>query len=213
MVQKTIAQSLSPTGHFSLASVLFSCVLALSSLLLDAPSVAAHEDEKPFALTRPDFRFTRPRFIVGLRGGLAINRANGGIYDFIMKDLTLNDADFYAPAFTLDFAVRTWAWLDVVVGFEVTGGRSNSEYRHFIEEGGSAIKQKTTLTQIPLTLSLKFFPMGRGRQVGTYAWIRSTIVPYIGGGVGATWDQFKQRGDFIDLTDSLIFEATLISNG
>ena len=51
--------------------------------------------------------------------------------------------------------------------------------------------------QIPLTTSLKFYPLGRGRRVGKHAWVRSTLVPYLGGGIGATWYQLKQKGEFV----------------
>ena len=46
---------------------------------------------------------------------------------------------------------------------------------------GAPIKQKTTLTQVPLVASLKLYPMGRGRQVGEHVWVRSRFVPYLGG--------------------------------
>jgi opacity protein-like surface antigen len=38
--------------------------------------------------------------------------------------------------------------------------------------------------------------------VGQYAWIRKAVVPYIGGGIGGTWYELKQKGDFVHETDS-----------
>jgi opacity protein-like surface antigen len=37
--------------------------------------------------------------------------------------------------------------------------------------------------------------------VGQYAWIRKAVVPYIGGGIGATWYELRLKGDFVDETD------------
>ena len=67
--------------------------------------------------------------------------------------------------------------------------------------------------QIPLTTSLKFYPLGRGRRVGKYAWVRSTWVPYLGGGIGATWYQLKQKGDFVDPMTLSIFGDERESSG
>ncbi len=155
--------------------------------------------------------------ILGVRGGAAFNRAEGEIYDFLTDNLTLSDSDFYAPAFTIDVSVRATSWLDVVAGFEVSERRNKSEFRDFVE-AGAPIKQKTRLTQIPLTTSLKFYPLGRGRQVGRYGWVRSTWVPYLGGGIGATWYELRQKGDFVVTDPSSpffkdIFEAEVQSEG
>ena len=196
-----------------LVRVLLGSLLALSSLAVDTGPIAAHDADQGSSAARPDFRFKPPWVILGLRGGWAFNRTDGEIYDFFEQNLTLNDSDFDGPAFAMDVAVRAMSWMDVVAGFEVSGRRSKSEFRNFVEASGASIEQKTTLTQVPLTLSLKLYPLGRGRQVGEYAWVRSTLVPYVGGGIGATWYKLKQKGDFVDFADLSIFEAELESDG
>jgi opacity protein-like surface antigen len=188
------------------------------SLALGTHPISAHAEEEPSAT--PDFRFKQPWVIIGMRGGWAFNRSDSEIFDFLKQNLTLNDPDFDGPAFALDVGVRTTSWMDVVLGFEVSGRKSKSRFRNFVEQigdveqngDGDEIKQKTTLTQIPLTASLKLYPIGRGRQVGKHAWIRATFVPYVGGGLGATWYKLKQDGDFVDFTDLSIFEAELESD-
>ena len=138
-------------------------------------------------LPRLDFQFDEPKMSIGFRGGWAFNRSNGEIYDFLTNELTLSNSDFDAPAFTVDFSWRLISWLDVVFGVEYSGRKQKSEDRHFTEVNGSPIVQDTRLTQVPLTVSLKIYPIGRGKQVGQYAWIRKAVVPYIGGGIGGTW--------------------------
>jgi opacity protein-like surface antigen len=157
---------------------------------------SAQGEEAP--LPRLDFRFDEPRMSFGFRGGWAFNRSKGEIYDFLTDELTLSKSDFDAPAFTVDFSWRLISWLDVVFGVEYSGREQKSEDRHFTEVNGSPIVQKTRLSQVPLTLSLKIYPIGRGEQVGQYAWIRKAVVPYIGGGIGGTWYELKQKGDFVD---------------
>jgi opacity protein-like surface antigen len=149
-------------------------------------------------LPRLDFQFDEPRMSLGFRGGWAFNRSKGEIYDFLTDELTLSKSDFDAPAFTFDFSWRLISWLDVVFGVEFGGREQKSEDRKSNELNGSSINQKTRLTQVPLTLSLKIYPIGRGEQVGQYAWIPKAVVPYIGGGIGGTWYELKQKGDFVD---------------
>jgi opacity protein-like surface antigen len=157
----------------------------------------AGEETGEEPLPRLDFQFHEPKMSVGFRGGWAFNRSNGEIYDFLTDQLTLSNSDFDAPAFTVDFSWRLTSWMDVVFGVEYTGRKQKSEDRHFTEVNGNPIRQKTRLSQVPLTLSLKIYPIGRGKQVGQYAWIRKAVVPYIGGGIGGTWYELKQKGDFV----------------
>jgi opacity protein-like surface antigen len=153
-------------------------------------------------LPRLDFQFDEPRMSLGFRGGWAFNRSKGEIYDFLTDELTLSKSDFDAPAFTVDFSWRLISWLDVVFGVEYSGREQKSEDRGSVEKGTrNPVVQKTRLTQVPLTLSLKIYPIGRGEQVGQYAWIRKAVVPYIGGGIGGTWYELKQKGEFIHETD------------
>jgi opacity protein-like surface antigen len=192
------------TRPFPLRSTGFAATVLLAPLLIlpatafgEASSPASEEIEEA-PLPRLDFQFAEPRFSLGFRGGWAFNRSKGAIYDDLTDVLTLSKSDFDAPAFTFDFSWRLISWLDVVFGLEVSGRKQKSEDRKFSEVNGSPIVQDTRLTQVPLTLSLKIYPLGRGEQVGQYAWIRKTVVPYIGGGIGGTWYELKQKGDFVD---------------
>jgi opacity protein-like surface antigen len=194
------------------STVLLGSLLTLAVLTL-AAAAAAEEEFEDADFRGPDFRFEPPRFVIGLRGGAAFNRANGEIFNFLQDNLTLDNSDFIAPAFALDLSVRTTIWLDVVFGFEAGGISVKSEFRDFVFASGAPIKQTTTLTQIPLTLSLKIYPLGRGHRVGQYAWVRPRLVPYLGGGLGGTWYRLSQNGDFVDFTDLTIFEARLRTQG
>jgi outer membrane protein W len=190
-----------PLRHYLVPAIFlaFLGLLPVAAFGESSNETSAQGEEAP--LPRLDFRFDEPRMSFGFRGGWAFNRSKGEIYDFLTDELTLSKSDFDAPAFTVDFSWRLISWLDVVFGVEYTGRKQKSEDRHFTEVNGSPIVQKTRLTQVPLTLSLKFYPIGRGEQVGQYAWIRKAVVPYIGGGIGGTWYELKQKGDFVDVGD------------
>jgi hypothetical protein len=167
-----------------------------------------------------DFQFVAPRFSIGVRGGYAISQANSDIYDFLTGLLTLERSDFDGPVLTADFSWHALSWLDAMVGFEVAGGLwASSEYREFVDLDDLPIAQRTRLTQVPITFSAKAYPLGRGKQVGQFAWIRKTVVPYVGAGFGPTWYELKQDGDFIDFQDPscqpslCIFEGSLKTSG
>jgi opacity protein-like surface antigen len=195
------------TRPVALRSACFAAAALLGQLLM-LPATAfgenaneASEKIEEAPLPRLDFQFDAPRMSLGFRGGWAFNRSNGEIYDFLTDELTLSKSDFDAPAFTVDFSWRLISWLDVVFGIEYSGREQRSEDREFRDALGPPIVQDTRLTQVPLTLSLKIYPLGRGEQVGRYAWIRKTVVPYIGGGIGGTWYELKQKGEFVHETD------------
>jgi opacity protein-like surface antigen len=186
------------------AAALLAQPLMLPTTAFGENSNAATDTFEEAPLPRLDFQFDEPRMSVGFRGGWAFNRSNGEIYDFFTdgEELQgLSKSDFDAPAFIVDFSWRLNSWLDVVFGVEYSGREQKSEAPRFTEVNGNPIVQKTRLTQVPLTLSLKIYPIGRGEQVGQYAWIRKAVVPYVGGGIGGTWYELKLKGDFVDETD------------
>ena len=187
------------------ATVLLGQLLMLPATAFGEKPQAATEQGEEAPLPRLDFQFDEPRFSLGFRGGWAFNRSKGEIYDFFTDGVFLqglSNSDFDAPAFTFDFSWRLISWLDVVFGFEFSGREQKSEVRDPPKDllGPPAV-QKTRLTQVPLTLSLKIYPIGRGERVGQYAWIRKAVVPYIGGGIGFTWYELRLKGDFVDETD------------
>ncbi len=210
--------------RYALRSACFAVTVLLAQLLMlpatafGESSIEGSEITEEAPLPRLDFQFDQPRLSLGFRGGWAFNRSKGEIYDFLTNELTLSKSDFDAPAFTVDFSWRLISWLDVVFGVGYSGRKQKSEDRTFNDIQGNPVVQRTRLTQVPLTLSLKFYPIGRGDQVGQYAWIRKAVVPYIGGGIGGTWYELKQRGDFVDkgdpnvLGDEFIFTDVFISD-
>ncbi len=188
---------------------------ALCSLMMLVPAVAlATPDDEPSGRTQgPDFRFSSPSNTFGIRGGYAFNRAEGEIFDFLTEDLTLEPSDFDAGIIAFDFGMRLTDQIDLVFGLEYSRTSRVSEYRDFVDEDDIPIVQETTLTQVPLTLSLKWYLGSRGQRVGQYAWVPRTVVPYIGAGGGFTWYELEQVGEFVDFRDFAIFEDTFTSDG
>ncbi len=187
----------------------------LCSLILLVPAIAsATPDDEPSGRTQgPDFRFSSPNSTLGIRGGYAFNRAEGEIFDFLTGDLTLEPSDFDAGIIAFDFGMRLSDQVDLVFGVEYSRKSKISDYRDFVDQDDIPIVQETALTQVPLTLSLKWYLGSRGQRVGQYAWVPNTVVPYIGAGGGFTWYELEQAGEFIDFRDFAIFEDTFNSDG
>ncbi len=182
--------------------------------------IGAEASATPPASQDPDFLFAAPRYTAGFRAGWSLARAESDLFDFTRELLTVGDGDFDAPTFAADFAWVLNQRLDAVFGFEYSRSSTTSEFRDFVGSDDLPIVQETKLTKFPLTASLKFYPVPRGKEVSRYAWVANSAAPYVGAGVGLQWYKFEQVGEFIDCTDpSLvecidqpIFEDTLASS-
>jgi len=192
-----------------LAAVVLGVAATSLSLTLASPAAAS----PPPGQQPPDFRFAAPTMNFGFRGGWLMASANSDIYDFTTEILTLDKSDFDSPVFAVDFGWKVSNRVDAVIGFEYSGRTQRSEYRDYVDQDDIPIVQDTKLTQVPVTLSLKFYLVSRGKSVGQYAWVPNKVLPYIGGGGGGTWYKFEQRGDFVDFLDLTIFTDYFESNG
>lgn len=208
------------TRRWPLRGSALAVAAVLASIASSVPALAAEpagptaEDGLPTGqAARPDFRFAAPTMSFGVRGGWMFNRSEGEIYDFLTEELTLERSDFDAPMIAVDFSWRLSSRVDAVLGAEYSTRSKRSEFRDYVDENDLPIVQDTRITQVPVTVSLKFYLADRGRSVGQYAWVPATIVPYVGGGGGATWYRLEQEGDFVDAIDLAIFVDKFVSDG
>ena len=161
----------------------------------------------------PDFLFGRPGASIGVRGEWLLARAESEVFDFTSDLLTLEKSDFNAPGIGVDFGVPLGSRLDALFGVDFTRAIALSEYREFTDTNDLPIEQQTALSQLNLTGSVEFALIPRGREIGQYAWISSSVIPYLGGGGGFLWYRFEQEGDFVDFLDLSIFVERLQSSG
>jgi len=196
-----------------LASMQCVCIVGVALSLVVADAALAMPGAGSGGQAPAGFRFSSPRSTLGLRGGFTFNRAGSDIYDFIIQQLTVDRSDFNAPTFAIDFGRSLSERVDLVLGLEYSRASKRSEYRDFVDQDGIPIVQDTRFTQVPLTLSVRFYLTSRGRSVGQYAWVPSTAAVYVGGGGGATWYRLEQSGDFVDFRDLAIFTDVFVSDG
>jgi len=184
--------------------------LSLASPAIAGPGGAAQaQPPNP----TPDFLFGRPRGSIGIRGGWTIGRAGSDWYHFVTDQLTLNNGDFNRPAIGTEGTFTLTPRLDLVVGFDYGQSTTNSEYRHLVDNNRLPIEQTTVLRESSITFGVRYALTERGRQISRFAWIPRSIVPFVGGGGGATWFQVRQEGDFVDYVDYSVFSDVFEAKG
>ena len=181
--------------------------LTLGTTVAVTASPSGPEDPEPQRQsgTTGGFAFGAPRGFFTLKFGLYAPRAQSDIYAFNAEQLTLDLNSYNAPLFGMDFGYSVNDRVDVVFGFEYSSTSPVSEMRDWVDEFGSPITQQTALRQAPITASVRFNLIERGRSIGNYAWVPKKVVPYVGAGGGITWWRYEQFGDFVDFADETIF--------
>ena len=57
------------------------------------------------------------------------------------------------------------------------------------------------MRELNFTGNIRFALAPRGREIGSFAWVPRSVVPYAGAGGGVIVYQLKQVGDFVDALD------------
>lgn len=159
------------------------------------------------------FLLRTPLVTLGLRAGLNLPRAGSQLFDFTTEQLTLDRSDFNAFTIAGDLGIRLVDRLDVIAGFAYMSTTKASEFRLYEDTDGLPITQRTTFTQVPLTLGLRAYLLPRGREVGRFVWIPTKFAPYVSAGGGMVHYTFRQVGSFVDFVDLSIFDTELESGG
>lgn len=179
-------------------------VLLMVAFLLGAESLAAQ---------RADFLFSRPRVTVAVNTGLARPDESSDLFAFSREQLTVGKGDFTSALIGGEIGVRVWRELDLTVGIDYAGRSVSSEMRDWVTQNDQPIPQTTEYERWRLTAGVKAYLKPRGRTISELAWIPSTWAPYVGAGLGVTWYEFVQYGDFVDFQTLDIFEDRFETDG
>jgi hypothetical protein len=182
-----------------------SASFAIALLLGAAPAAVAQNGE--------GYLFREPIGLLTLRGGYAIAGAQSDVYSFVQQNLTLGQNDFNAFTGGVDLSFATTARIDISFGLDYSVSSSGSEFRNFVDNNNQPIEQTTRLQTVPLTTTLRYYLVPRGRSLGRYAWVPSHVAPYVGLGGGMMWYTFSQSGDFVDFQTMGVFHDDLSSSG
>lgn len=180
----------------------------------EAEPVAAAQPEP--SRNRPDFLFGQPRGIVGFSGGW-LQASGGGILASFREYLTIGERAYDTTLFRFTGGFSVSPRVDLVFDVTPSQNRTPSEYRDW-DEGGAPISQSTQVWQMPVSASVRYWIVPRGRRIGRLAWVPNTLALNVGVGGGTRWYRLQQVGDFVDIDpiygDSLpIFTDRLQSGG
>lgn len=160
------------------------------------------------------FLFAAPQGGVSLRGGFFGASARSDLFAFVTDTLTLRRGDFAGPGVLAELTVALpGTRLEAVLGGGYAATRASSEFRDWVDEDDRPIAQTTEFRRAPVTLGLKAYLAPRGRAIGRFAWVPARVAPYVGVGAGATWYEFRQKGEFVDFETNAIFGETYESTG
>ncbi|MCE2397443.1 MAG: hypothetical protein J4F34_00160 [Gemmatimonadetes bacterium] len=161
-----------------------------------------------------DFLLSTPRASISLRAGVSVPRAEGGrpsLWDFAREHFTVETGDLTGAYLLGEIGVRASRHMDLVLAVGYTSSAVRSEYRRWVDTDDLPIEQTTEFTTTPVTVGIRYYPLPRGRQVGSYAWIPSAVGPFVGIAGGVVRYRFEQDGDFVDYETHDIFSDNLRS--
>lgn len=167
----------------------------------------------PVQAQRADFLFGRPNVTLSLSTGWAMPAENSDLFSETRNLLTVGPGDFGSYLVLVEGALRVTEHLDAVVGLEHAGSTVHSEMRDWVTQDDQPIPQATNFKRTRLMGSVKWYVLPRGRSVSEFVWVPNAWSPYIGAGVGFSWYEFYQHGDFVDFQTLDIFETHLRSEG
>jgi outer membrane protein W len=78
-----------------------------------------------------------------------------------------------------------------------------SVYADYVHDDGREIEQELKLRNLPLTTTVKVFPMGH----------RRVVQPYVGVGLGVNFWRYSETGEFVDFRDDSIYRASYVESG
>ncbi|MDE3172119.1 MAG: hypothetical protein KGN74_03525 [Gemmatimonadota bacterium] len=159
------------------------------------------------------FLFGAPHTSFTVRTGYDFASANSDVYSTVISELTLNKGDFSSPTLATDLGFSLNPSVDLVLGAGYSRSAAQSQFRGWLDNNNLPVQQSTSLTRIPLTVSLKAYLGPRGRSIGRLAWVPNPVAPYVGVGAGTMWYSFRQGGDFVDTTTTNVFSTVLESSG
>lgn len=181
-------------------------LIAACTMVLAAPLAAQGDADRGYL-------FREPVISVSVHGGIAQPGAGGDLWAANFDELTLGRRDLRAFDRGFDITTRLSPRMDLVLSYGLSEVTHQSELRDWVDEFGAPIRQTTRFARRPLSAGLRYSFADRGRLIGSYAWIPTRVVPFVGLSVGRMTYRLDQDGDFVDAATQEIFTDAYRANG
>jgi opacity protein-like surface antigen len=130
-------------------------------------------------------------------------RVAGDVIVTDIEGLAFDVDDFNGATFGAEYLFGIGDYLEGGIGGSFYQRTVPSVYRFFTHEDGSEIEQDLKLRIVPLSATVRFLPLGRGRA----------IEPYVGAGIAVFNWRFSETGEFFDGSDNSIFRDNFVADG
>lgn len=140
-------------------------------------------------------------------GGFVPRAEDARVTDDVLYEnlnfLYFNIRDFKGATFGGEFLFPVGGNLEAGFGLNYYQRTVPSVYADLVDEDGSEIEQDLKLRIVPVTMLVRFMPLGR----------RSSFQPYIGAGIGLLAWRYSENGEFVDYSDYSIFRDKFTASG
>lgn len=124
------------------------------------------------------------------------------VNDLELEGLAFDISDFHSPVFGGEYLVGLGDKFEAGLGIGFQQRSVPSVYADVVNSNGAEIEQTLKLRVIPFGATIRFLPLGH----------RSSVVPYIGAGVGVLRWRYSETGEFVDQTNA-IFRQSYVADG
>ncbi len=125
---------------------------------------------------------------------------NSDFWDEKKNNFTLDRGDFNDGIGGVGYTASINNFFEFDVNADVYSSTVRSSDRDFVDDNGDLILHDTRLSMLPITVGFRVLPAGRyarrGRDGRRYV---RRPVPYFGAGVGMTYWEYEEKGDFVFL--------------
>jgi hypothetical protein len=123
----------------------------------------------------------------------------GDFWDENEQVFGLDASDLHDFSFGMSFVLALNNNTELGFNVDFYDATERSQYRDFVDEDGFPILHDTHLELVPFTADLRFLPGGRFNYRGAMGQRRLLKpVPYFGMGIGLTFWEYEEVGDFLD---------------
>ena len=163
--------------------LLAAAAISAASLLTPGPAIAAPPGQDGAF----NFRF----------GGF-FPTGNSDFWDQNENKFTLDHSDFNDGIGGVGYTASINNYFEFDVNADVYSSTVRSSHRDFVDVNGDLILHDTRLSMVPITVGFRVLPVGRYARRGAEGrrYVRRPV-PYFGAGVGMTYWEYEEKGDFV----------------
>jgi hypothetical protein len=140
---------------------------------------------------------------INFRAGGFFPAGNSDFWDEKENDFTLDHSDLNGLAGSLGYTASMNNYFEFDVNADIYAASTRASDADFVDQNGDQILHDTRLSIVPITVGFRILPAGRFARRGAEGqrYVRRPV-PYLGAGVGMSYWQYEEEGDFVFLDPS-----------